>query len=323
MTGASGFVGRHLCARLASSDGPVRAIVRREAGGWPAGVEPRLVADLLDRHALGAAVAGCDTLVHLAGRAHVLRDRAADPAAEFYRDNVEGTRAVFDAATAAGVRTFVLMSSVAAVAGPAAGFLADAPLERPTTPYGESKLAAERFVRREAEARGLRAVVLRPPMVYGPGMKGNPLRLFRLVERGVPLPLGAVRNRRSALYVGNLVDAVAAALVEPRLAGGAHFVTDGEALSTPDFVRRSARALGRAARLVPFPPRALRALGAAGDRLARLLATPLTSATVDSLTGTLVLDDAPFRELAGWHPRHSVDDALGRTAAWYLGGATR
>lgn len=320
VTGATGFIGRHLCARLAALGHQVPAVVRRPEGGWPARVEERLVPDLLDRRALARAVADCEAVVHLAGRAHVLRDQAADPATEFQRANVDVTECAVDTAVAAGVHTFVFLSSVAAVAGPAAGLVENATVPSPTTPYGASKLAAERLVQQRADASGLRAVIFRPPMVYGPGMKGNPLRLFRVIDRGLPLPLGAVRNCRSMLYVGNLVDATVAALGAPA-AAGTYAVTDGDALSTPEFVRRAAEALGRPARLLPVPPALLRALGVAGDRLSRLIPSPVTSATVESLAGTLVLDDAPLRAATGWRPRHGAEAALRATADWYLGRA--
>jgi nucleoside-diphosphate-sugar epimerase len=245
----------------------------------------------------------------------VLRESAADPAAEFARDNVDLTARVFDAAAAAGSHTFVLVSSAAAVAGPAAGTVGADAAPRPTTPYGASKLAAEAVVRRGATAGGMRALILRPPMVYGPGMKGNPLRLFALIDRGLPLPLGAVHNRRSMLYVGNLVDAIAAALATGL--DGTHAVTDAEALSSPEFVRRAARALGRPARLVAVPPVLLRALGGAGDWVQRVIPSPVTSATFASLLGSLVLDDSAFRAATGWRPRHSVDEGLRDTADWY------
>lgn len=316
VTGAAGFIGRHLCVQLAASGHRVRALVRRPAGGWPAGVDEVVVPDLLHGDALERALAGCDAVAHLAGRAHVLRERARDPAAEFWRANVDVTRRALDAADTAGARVFLLMSSVAAIASPDADVVDGAAPPRPATPYGASKRAAEEFVRRGAAPRGLRAPILRPPMVYGPGMQGNPLRLFRLVDRGLPLPLGSVRNRRSMLYVGNLVSAAVAALESPA-ADGTYAVTDGAPLSTPDFVRRAARALGRPARLVAVPPALLRGAGAAGDRLARLVPVPVTRATLESLLGSLVLDDAPFRAATGWRPRHTVDDALRHTAAWY------
>jgi nucleoside-diphosphate-sugar epimerase len=213
VTGASGFIGRHLCARLRAAGHPVRALVRRPTGGWGDAIDERVVPDLADRDALARAAAGCDVLIHLAGRAHVLRETAADPAAAFHHANVDGTASALDAARAVGARQFVLLSSIAAVGAADAGCVDDATPAQPASSYGASKLAAEELVR--GRAGGMCATIFRPPMVYGPGMKGNPLRLFRLLDRGLPLPLGAVRNRRSLLYVGNLVDAVVAALAAP------------------------------------------------------------------------------------------------------------
>ncbi len=185
----------------------------REGGLHPVeGVERVRVADPLDRQAVRAAVAGADAIVHLAARVHVMRETAADPLAEFRRANVEGTRLLAEEAAAASVGQLVLASTVKAVGeGNSTPWTEDTP-PAPTDPYGMSKLEAERAVHDVARRRGTKAAVLRFPLVYGPGVQGNMLRLFALVDRGVPLPFGSVANRRSVLYVGNLVAAVRSVL---------------------------------------------------------------------------------------------------------------
>jgi len=174
-------------------------------------------------------------------------------------------------------------------------------------PYGRSKADAERGLAALASAGRLAPVILRPPLVYGPEARGNFARLVALVARGVPLPLGAVRNRRSLLFVGNLVDAIVRSLDHPAAAGETFMVSDGEDLSTPDLVRRIARALGRPARLVPVPPALLRLGGALAGR----------SDDVARLLDDLVVDPSKVRALLGWSPVFTLDEGLHQTAVWY------
>ena len=201
-----------------------------------------------------AALAGIDAIVHLAARAHVLRDSSADAHALYRAVNTLGALRLAEAAAAAGVRRFVFLSSVRVHGERSTGapFTEASPLVA-QDPYGRSKAEAERGLAALAAAGRLEPVILRPPLVYGPGARGNFARLVRLVARGVPLPLGAVRNRRSLIFVGNLVDAIVRSLDDPAAAGETFMVSDGEDVSTPELVRRIARALGKPARLVPVP----------------------------------------------------------------------
>lgn len=321
VTGATGFVGGHLCRVLAEEGHRVRGLVRPgSAVAAGAAYEPAPAAGLDDREGLRRALAGADTVYHLAARVSVLRDPASDPEAEFRRVNVEGTRFVAEEAAAAGVRRFVFLSSVSAVAGSDAG--AGLTEEMPPAPagaYGRSKLDAERLLADVARAGGFEAVSLRPPMVYGPGAKANIFRLFELVHRGLPIPVPAVENRRSVIYVGNLVDALAAAGAAPAAAmGRAYFVADDEPVSTAALVRMIGAALGRRARLARIPAGPAFALGRAGDRVARVAPVPLTTAAVSRLFGSLAVDTGAFRAAAGWAPRVSTRDGLERMAAWFL-----
>jgi UDP-glucose 4-epimerase len=304
VTGATGFVGRVVCAALVREGATVRGLTRSDTVALPVGVQRVHASDLLDRGAMAAAVSGVRAVIHLAGRAHVMRETAADPDAEYRRVNIEGTRAVLDAARAAGVQRFVLASSVKAVAESSESPLTERMPAAPRDAYGTSKLAAEGLVLGAPATVG--ATVLRFPLVYGAGVRGNMLRLLRLVDRGVPLPFGAVRNRRSLLFTGNLAAACIAVLQSPATAGETLFVSDGRDLSTPELVRLIAAALGRPARLWSIPPAAFRAaarIAGAGE--------------LDRLLGSLAVDSTRLAMLAGFHAPYTVEAGLRETAAWY------
>jgi nucleoside-diphosphate-sugar epimerase len=274
-----------------------------------AGVERVRVADPLDRQAVRAAVTGVDAIVHLAARVHVMRERAADPLAEFRRANVESTSILADEAGAAGVRQLVLASTVKAVGeGNSTAWTEDTP-PAPSDPYGISKLEAELVVRQAAERYGTRAAVLRFPLVYGPGVKGNMLRLFALVDRGVPLPFRSVANRRSMLYVGNLVAAVRALLESPPDGAETFLASDGRDLSLPALIRMIGEALGTPARLLPVP------LG--------LLRLVLPAAEAERLLGSLTVDGSKLSCLTGYRAPHSVEEGLRITADWYRAKKSR
>lgn len=318
VTGASGFLGRQVAAHLRSRGHRVRGLVRPDGAAPTEGVEPAPAEGLHDRAGIARAVAGADTVVHLAARVHVMRDGAADPLAEFRRVNVEGTRVLLDEAVRAGVRRFLFVSSVKAVGeGGETPWTDDTP-PAPVDPYGISKLEAERLVRETADGAGVHAPVLRLPLVYGPGVRANFLRLMETVYRGVPLPFGAVRNRRSLAFSGNVAAAVEAALDSPAAARETFLFSDGEDLSTPELVRAIATALGKPARLVPVPPALFRAGGRVGDVLARAVPFPLTSAAVDRLLGSLAVDSSRFRRVTGFRPPFTVAEGMRRTADWFF-----
>jgi UDP-glucose 4-epimerase len=247
-------------------------------------------------------------VVHLAGRAHILRETAANPEAEFLRVNAEGTAALVRSAASAGVRRVIYMSS-AGVLGSSSG---DAPFTavsppRPHNAYARSKLAGELAARAAAGAR-LELIVLRVPLVYGPGVRANFLRLLRWVDRGWPLPLGAVHNRRSLLSVWNLCDLLVHIVLNPAASSGTWLVSDGEDLSTPELVCRIGAAMGRRVRLLPVPVGVLQLFG-------RLMGR---QALITQLCGSLSLDIAPTREQLSWSPPMSVDESLARSVNWFL-----
>ncbi|MBA3344995.1 MAG: NAD-dependent epimerase/dehydratase family protein [Gemmatimonadales bacterium] len=306
VTGATGFIGHQLCRTLVESGKRVRGLVRGPVT-LPPGVEPAECTDLLDRDAIRSALQGVNAVVHLAARVHVMADRSADPLTEYRRTNVEGTRILLEESLAAGVRKLVLLSSVKAVGEATAVAWNEETPPAPTDPYGISKLEAERLVHELTAHSALAACVLRLPLVYGPGVRANMLRLFQLVDRGVPLPLGRVHNRRSLAYVGNVVAAIEAVMASPAAAGHTFFVSDSRALSTPDLIRAIARALGRPARLLPVPEGFLRA--------ARLV--PAGRAAADRLLGSLVVDSSKLTRITGFSPPYDVERGLRLTARWY------
>ena len=310
VTGADGFVGSALCAALAAAGRSVRRAVRR-LDSPPAGAVA--VGDIGPDTDWSAALEAVDCVVHLAARTHVLRETAPDALAAYRRTNVAGTERLARAAAARGVRRLVFLSSVK-VNGERTGGQPftedDAP--RPEDGYGISKWEAEQALARSTAGTRLQAVVLRPPLVYGPGVKGNFLRLLRLVARGVPLPLGAIDNRRSFIYLGNLVDAIVQSLDAPRAAGRIYLAADAEDLSTPGLVRALASALGVKPRLLPFPLAPLKLVATLAGR----------GAEFARVAGSLQVDSSRIRRELDWRPPYTLAQGLECTAQWYLKSAS-
>jgi nucleoside-diphosphate-sugar epimerase len=309
VTGAGGFVGRALCRRLLADGHAVAGTAGRDRP-LPDGVERRPIASIGPTTAWTDALAGIDTVVHLAARVHVLKDRAADPAAEFRAVNRDGTLHLAQAAARLGVRRFVFMSSIRALGHPIATELLDeATIPAPADPFGISKWEAEQDLAQLAAEGTLHTTILRPPLVYGPGVTANFRTLLQAVARGWPLPFGAIERPQSLIFVDNLADAVASILAE---AGGAcetFHVSDGEDVSIAELIRRLAADLGRPARLLPLPPALLLALGfCLGKRRA-----------VERLLFPVRVDGSAFRRRFGWTPPYSLAQGLAATAAWFRG----
>lgn len=309
VTGATGFVGQALVTELRVQQRQVRRALRETApDNAPDDI---IVGDIGPDTDWQPALQGIDCVIHLAARTHVLQESAANPLPAYRRINVEATCQLAQQAAAAGVRRFVFLSSIK-VNGECTGehpFTAnDAP--QPLDAYGITKHEAEDVLWQIATDTGMEIVILRPPLVYGPGVKGNFLRLLQAVARGTPLPLASIENQRSLVYVGNLVDVVIACMDAPAAAGKTWLVSDGEDVSTPALIRKLAAALGLSPRLLPCPP-ALLNLGAAlmGKRAAAM-----------RLTGSLVVDSSALRQELGWRARYSLDQGLNATAQWYHQG---
>jgi len=303
VTGASGFVGTVLCRELLLRGHSVRVCVRsavlRPTG--PSDLQQVHVPDLAAEFDRRELIDGVEAVVHLAAIAH----RAATEA-EIRRVNVDATLRLAEAATGR-VRRFVFLSSVKVhgeESGGGAYGESDTPL--PEDSYGRSKLAAERGLTDLAERTGMELVMVRPPLVYGPGVKANFLRLLRWVDSGWPLPFATLHNRRSLIYVGNLADAIVRCVTHPA-ARGAFLVGDAESVSTPELVSRIALALDRPNRLVPVPLSILRLAGMLAGRREEMR----------RLTGDLAVDTSRARRLLDWRPPVTLDQGLAETARWF------
>ena len=287
ITGGTGFVGQTLVKRLCQL--PVRLATRRDSFGWE------------------KILGGINTVVHLAARVHVIHDSSADPLTAFRMVNLSGTMNLARQAAAAGVKRFIFISSVK-VNGestqPGRAFTeADAP--NPQDAYGQSKFEAEQGLRQLSADTGMAVVIIRPPLVYGPGVKANFAALMHAVQRGWPLPLGAVHNQRSLVALDNLVDFIVTCITHPQAANQTFLVSDGQDLSTTELVRGMAQAAGVPVRLVPVPVWALQtgaSLLGKGD-------------IVQRLCGDLQVDISKAHSLLGWVPPVSVEEGLRRTMA--------
>jgi nucleoside-diphosphate-sugar epimerase len=305
VTGASGFIGRALCRTLMERGYSVRAALRG-AGASPTASECVRVGDLGEPMDWYPALRNIDAVVHLAARVHVMREQAKDPLNEFRRVNVAGTRRLLEMAADSGVRRFVYVSSIKVNGERTNGRPFDAlDLPRPEDYYGQSKLEAEQAVKELAPASGIEWAIVRPPLVYGPGVGGNFRRLLQLVDSGLPLPLKFEANRRSLISVSNLADLLVLACYHPRAAGQVLLVSDGEDLSTAELIRRLAHAHGRSARFLPIP-------AALMERVGKTLGF---SKQLGRLSDSLQVDSRAVRQLLDWYPPLTVDQALQQTAA--------
>lgn len=306
VTGADGFIGRALVARLRNEGRRVepvtRAVLARRAG-LPAPVE------YVDFAHWPALLDGAAAVVHLAARAHVVRDAASDPLAEFRRANVAGTERLLEAAVRCGVPRFVFVSSIGVLgsdSGSRAFTAADPP--HPEEPYAVSKWEAEQRVAACTSGTGTQPVIVRPPLVYGPGVKGNFLRLLRLVHSGLPLPFAGLDSARSFVGVENLCGLLVTCIGHPAAAGRTLLAADGEDVTLPELLTAIGRGLDRPARLFRAPwglIEALAKLAGRGGDLARL-------------SGSLRVDDGATRRLLGWQPGVPFEAGIRAMAEWYL-----
>jgi nucleoside-diphosphate-sugar epimerase len=304
VTGATGFVGREACNALRQRSVAVVPVVRHQtADGQFA------IGNMTGETQWADALAGCDTVLHLAARVHVMNDQAQDPLRAYREANVDTTMNLARQAVQQGVRRFVFVSSVK-VNGESTGgkpFSAD-DVPAPVDPYGVSKLEAESALQDLARQSGLEVVVVRPPLVYGPGVRANFLKLMQLVRLGLPLPFKSVQNRRSMVGLENLADFLIRCAEHPAAPGKVWMVSDGEDLSMPELVARIAQAMGRRPPLLPFPPGWMMAC-----------AKVLGKADVASrLLGSLQVDIGASRQLLAWQPPVKPEIAVQKTVAHFL-----
>ena len=305
VTGANGFVGAAVCKAAASNGFQVRAAIRSPQRTSNKS-QQIVVGDVDANTTWQAALDHCHFVVHTAARVHVMADTTSNPLDEFRRVNVQGTLNLAKHAAAAGVKRFVFISSVK-VNGEAttlgSSFEAD-DTSAPLDAYGVSKMEAEQDLRNLTVKTGMEVVIIRPPLVYGPGVKANFAAMMRWLQRGVPLPLGAIHNQRSLVALGNLVDLIVTCLTHPAAANQTFLVSDGEDVSTTELLRRMGRAMGRPARLIPVPAGVL--------KLAASLVGKQDMA--QRLCGSLQVDIEKTRRLLDWKPPLTLDQGLKKAA---------
>ena len=303
VTGANGLIGSTLCVFLEREPHQVFRAVRQAK--TPLEIS---VGDLgHDAHWDDALCSNIDTVVHLAGRVPSTNVSTESQAAEYHRANVKVTINFAHQCAQYGVRRFIFVST-AKVLGEGKDDAYDA--EDPAAPedaYALSKWEAEQALWQISKETGMEVVIIRPPLVYGPGVKANFLQLMRAIDRRLPLPLGAIRNRRSLIFLGNLVDAISLCLAHPDAAGKTYMVSDNDDVSTPELVRRLARALGKSPVLLPAPVGWMRFVGGLLGK----------ASSVDRVVGSFAVDIAPIKKELGWTPPYSMEAGLSATAEWY------
>ncbi len=306
VTGATGFVGGAFLARAASENlFSLRAALRADVQGLPSGIDTVFVEGLTEAADWRTALKGCSVVIHAAARVHVMQDTSADPLFEFRRVNVDGTLNLARQAVRAGVKRFVFISSIKVngegtfLEGP---YMAD-DSPAPVDPYGVSKMEAEKGLLALAQETDMEVVIIRPPLVYGPGVKANFAAMLKWLDKGVPLPFGAVHNQRSLIALDNLIDFIVTSITHPQAANQIFLLCDGEDVSTTELLKKAANAMGKKPLLLPVPVGMMR-FGA------KLLGK---EAVADRLFSSLQIDISKAKNLLDWTPPISVDEGLRRT----------
>jgi len=303
VTGSTGFIGRNLCNYLKGKGHYVRAAMR-DNSICPVGIDERCqVGDVNGATDWRQALNGVDAVVHLAGRAHVLKDSAANPIESFRKVNVLGTEHLAKSCAEAGVRRFIFISSVKVNGEGREKPYSETDIPAPEDSYGISKLEAEKALIDIIRETGLEVVILRPPLVYGPGVKANFKNLIKLTSFGLPLPFKGINNQRSFIYLGNLIDAIVTCVQHPKAAGETFLVSDGQDVSTPDLIRMIARSMGKRAVLFSLHPSILKALCKIAGKNGEL----------EKLIDSLLVDSSKIRNLLGWNPPFTLEEGVRET----------
>lgn len=309
ITGANGFVGQALCVEALRRGLRVKGATRT-AGELPAGVESAVIGPIDGETDWTDALHGVDAVIHLAARVHVMKDTAADPLAEFLKVNLHGTGQLARQAARAGVKRLVYVSSIKVNGehAPETRPFVETDKPAPQDAYGISKWQAEQALHRIAQETGLEIVIVRPPLVYGPGVKGNFIRLLEAVDKGVPLPLAGANKPRSMIYVGNLTDALITCAIHPSAANQTYLVSDAHDVSVAELSRHMSLGLDRPNRWFYLP---LSWLWMAGKILGK-------RGMIERLTMPLCVDSGKIQRELGWRPPFTPEAGIRATAAWYL-----
>jgi nucleoside-diphosphate-sugar epimerase len=309
VTGAGGFVGRHLCQALIASGFAVTGTTRSAAKlETSPNFDVRVIGDIGAPPNWEPLLSDVDFVVHLAARVHVMREASDDPLAEFRRVNCQGSINLAKSAAAAGIKRLVYVSTIKVLGEKTDGrAFCETDVAAPCDPYAISKMETEVALQRIAAEQGLEIVILRPPLIYGPGVAGNFLRLLGLVSTGVPLPLGMIRNSRSMLAVSNLSDVIQICLECSDAVGKTFLVADAEETSTPALFKMIGDCMGKPVRLLPVPERLLRIGGKLIGR----------SSEVARLCDSLQIDSKYTRDVLNWTPRTSLEEGIRSVVRWY------
>ncbi|NTU72602.1 NAD-dependent epimerase/dehydratase family protein [Candidatus Roizmanbacteria bacterium] len=310
ITGGTGFVGTALVKRLALDNIKLTLsmLADDDAGKLPETVQKAVVDPLSETSDYSTVLQDQNIVIHLAARVHVLRETSTDPLKEFSKVNLHGTERLARQAAQAGVKRFVFMSTIG-VHGNNSGDTSytEADIARPHNSYSLSKHKAELALQSISKETGMEVVIVRAPLAYGPCNPGNIFSLLRIVSKRIPLPLATISNKRSLIYVGNLVDALTICAWHPAAAGNIYLISDGEDISTPDLIRRTSSALGVSALLFPFPISLMKFFGKLTGK----------GGVVNRLNGSLTVDSSKIRRELGWLPPFTMDEGLRETAKWF------
>jgi nucleoside-diphosphate-sugar epimerase len=300
VTGATGFVGKPLVAALRQQRHDVIASGRAPQSIFSPDVAYFQMREIYAASDWASALDGVDAVIHLAARTHVVKEQASDALALYRHINVDGTRKLAEQAAAAGVKHFVFLSSIKVNGEGRATPYTETDPPAPEDAYGQTKMEAEKALREIAATRDMSTIIIRPPLLYGKEAKGNFRSLIRAVTKGIPLPFASISNRRSLLFLGNLIDVILLCLKQDLHGTHLFLVSDGIDLSTPDLVRHIAKAAGKPARIFPVPALLLRLLARALGR----------SSAADRILGNLTINSSLIRETLGWTPPYNVEQGM-------------
>lgn len=313
VTGANGFIGQRLCETLLNAGYFVRGAVRHFLEGVHSlksgnNAEFVFIDDISQETNWSIALKGIDCIIHLAARVHIMRETSGDPFTVFRKVNAEGTSLLARMAADAGVKRFIFLSTVKVNGEETENHqFTERDTPNPHDDYSTSKWEAEQALHNISDATGLEIVILRLPLVYGQGVKANFLRLLDMVNKNIPLPLSMVNNKRSMIYIGNLIDAIIRCITHPDAAGETFLVSDGQDVSTPELIRMIAKAMGKKARLFPCPVPLLKMIGKVAGK----------SSEIERLTGSLQIDSAKIRKTLNWTPPFTIEEGIMETVKSY------